>query len=311
MREKFGELVKLTKTLPTGIDMPKNIKFPDDFELDEDQISKIRGMKNSELKYRAILDILLSKQSSFIGETLVPNEREMKFKDTLKNIGVLYAYPPQIKADLGKIRNKLISGGIILKNQDHGVKRGISNASDPDIIRYFRSIAYGLLSYYRCADNLTSIKRLVLYTVKFSLLNTLMFKHKLNKSETLAKFGNPISCLDHKKQVVKFLSDMEINNLRKQFLVNIRPDPLRNIEKIIIRTSNLAVNEGRCAVRNCENPDIEVHHIKQLFRNPNPDRKGPYTVISSGRALRVTGQLAIDSALNRKQIPLCKHHHNE
>lgn len=304
-------MVDLAKTPPAGIDMPKNIKFPDDFKLEEKQINRIKKMNHRDQKYKAILEILLEKQDSFIGETLVPNVREMKYKDTLKNIGILYAYPPQIKADLGKIRDKLISGGIILNNQSHGVKKGISNASDPDIIRYFRSIAYGLLSYYRCADNLTSVKRLVLYTVKFSLFNTLMFKHKLSKSETMARYGQPITCLDHKQQEVRFLTDMEINNLRKQFLINIKPDPLKDIGKIIIRTTNLAVNEGVCAVKDCKNPDIEVHHIKQLFRNPNPNRKGPYTVISAGRALRITGQLAIDSALNRKQIPLCKLHHKE
>jgi hypothetical protein len=108
---------------------------------------------------------------------------------------------------------------------------------------------------------------------------------------------------------VEFPSNMAINNLKKQFLNNVKPNPLDDIDKIIIRTSKLAVNEGSCAVKGCPNQDIEVHHVKQLFRRPVTPGNSDFTVITAGKARRIYGTAAIDSALKRKQIPLCKTHH--
>ena len=307
IREKFQDVLKLTKSLPQKSNIPKGIKFPDDFTLNEYQITEILKLNTSFKRYEGVLKILIESQDKFNEETLVENTRLIKFNETQNNIGVLYGLPPQINADLGKIRRKLVAGGIILENKSYGVKKGISNASDADIVRYFSRIAHGFLSYYRCADNLTSVKRIIMYTIRFSLLSTLMFKNKMTKGQALAKYGDPISCVDFNDKVVGFPSNMEVNNLKKQFLIGINSDPFSNIEKIIIRMSNMAINAERCAVKDCDNSDIEVHHIRQLFRKP--DSEGNFTVITAGKAKRLTGQLAIESALKRKQIPLCKMHH--
>ena len=68
------------------------------------------------------------------------------------------------------------------------------------------------------------------------------------------------------------------------------------------------VNKGKCAVEGCESNEIEIHHIRQLHVRPSEEGEG-LTVIAAGKAKRLKGMAAIESALRRKQIPLCKEHH--
>jgi hypothetical protein len=63
-----------------------------------------------------------------------------------------------------------------------------------------------------------------------------------------------------------------------------------------------------CAVEKCENRDIEWHHVNKLERMK--DHFGNVSVVTR-KGRRVTGTGAFKVAFNRKQIPLCKMHHND
>lgn len=61
-----------------------------------------------------------------------------------------------------------------------------------------------------------------------------------------------------------------------------------------------------CVVKECNNKNISMHHIRSL------NRKMLGYVVTSVRTKKnkkSTGLSKIESALNRKQIPLCKEHH--
>ena len=73
--------------------------------------------------------------------------------EVLENRGVKLSLPPQINADTAKIRGKLLGVGIIDRKGSYSVATRVLNGDDADIIRYFKSISHGLLSYDRCADN--------------------------------------------------------------------------------------------------------------------------------------------------------------
>lgn len=146
-----------------------------------------------------------------------------------------YGTSPQIKANTTKIRNKLRGIGLINEKGGYGVVAAVLNAEDADIIRYFKSLAYGLLSYYRCADNLKVIKSMAAYYIKFSLMSTLRVKHRVSKTEFTKRYGDAITHTDHKGAVTSFLSNSEIFNLKKEFLSNVKPNPLRDINKVIVR----------------------------------------------------------------------------
>lgn len=65
----------------------------------------------------------------------------------------------------------------------------------------------------------------------------------------------------------------------------------------------------RCAVKDCSNTNIEIHHIRALNRIRCSNGYLESVVNSKGR--RVKGVTALMSAMNRKQLPLCKNHHVE
>ena len=136
----------------------------------------------------------------------------------MSTTGVSLTLPPQIKADLNKIKNKLKAAGILNEKGGYGVKNELLPAQDVDIIRYYTSLAHGLLAYYRCADNLNKIKDLIMYQIRFSLAATLRVKHKMNQNEFRKKYGEPINCVNSQGDKALFLNNMQVYNLKKEFL---------------------------------------------------------------------------------------------
>jgi hypothetical protein len=64
---------------------------------------------------------------------------------------------------------------------------------------------------------------------------------------------------------------------------------------------------SECAVIGCNATDLEIHHVRALIRK----RKGftVESILSTGKTTK--GLPMIESALARKQIPLCTKHHTE
>ena len=120
----------------------------------------------------------------------------------------------------------------------YGANKNILNANDADIIRYYNSLAHGILSYYRCADNLGAIKSLITHTIKNSLKATLINKHKLNKSKFNEIYGDSISCKDYRNVQVNFLTNMQIQNLNKEFLKNVKSNPFETLNREIERSKD-------------------------------------------------------------------------
>ena len=166
------------------------------------------------------------------------------FKERLNSTWIGYGISPQIKANMDRIRRKLIGGGILNKEGGYGAKAAIMNAEDADIVRYYTSLAHGLLSYYRCADNLKLVKSLVMYHIKYSLMTTLRIKHRIGKAEFADRYGDPISCLDYKGRRVSFLSNIQISNLKREFLNEVKPDPFKDINRIVVRLTRSVINQS-------------------------------------------------------------------
>jgi hypothetical protein len=116
-------------------------------------------------------------------------------------------------------------------------------------------------------------------------MSTLRDKHKMTKSVFIEKYGDPITCLDYRGNKVSFLSNMQVYNLKKEFVKNANPRPFENIDKVIIRLANSVINQKTCQVIGCTNTDIEIHHIRQLYKRTKAGEG--YTVISAGKAKKL------------------------
>ena len=86
------------------------------------------------------------------------------------------------------------------------------------------------------------------------------------------------------------------------------PDAESLFNKYSLRLHSNRFLFSRCAVKNCCNTDIEIHHVRKLSRRI--DSSGKVSVLTSNNK-RLYGLSAILSAVNRKQIPLCSLHHLE
>jgi hypothetical protein len=106
-------------------------------------------------------------------------------------------------------------------------------------------------------------------------------------------------------------STHEISQMNTKFLIKDtfqQPDAQNLLKKYSLRLDSSSRLFSKCAVADCSNIDIEIHHVKKLGRRIN--RNGKITVLTSNNK-RLSGISAILSAVNCKQIPLCSRHHLE
>lgn len=133
-----------------------------------------------------------------------------------------------------------------------------------------------------------------------SCLKTLASKHKKNLEWALTVFTVNVSVKLPSGNSVSLPSVHEITQLNSKFLLDNQleqPDGESLFKKYSLRLHSSRFLFSKCAVKNCRNTDIEIHHVK-------------ISVLTSNNK-RLSGIDAILSAVNRKQIPLCFSHHLE
>ena len=109
-------------------------------------------------------------------------------------------------------------------------------------------------------------------------------------------------------KTVSFINSVVVTNLKKDFLSKDVRNPYSELYKSYVNLQRAAISANQCAVKNCnEVNNIEVHHVRKLFRNI--DKTG--NVVVQGKVKKLSGRIAIESALKRKQIPFCPKHHKD
>ena len=229
---------------------------------------------------------------------------------------ILYGQPqglnPRIYAPIRELKDRLKTWGMISKN-GKPIASGVAFCyHEVSIVDFYKQKALGLLNYYRPASNFHAVKKLVNYHMRWSLIHTLAGKYKKKVYEIIRIYGKtPKIVLEVKgkdKVLASFLTENEVNNRARGFTKSFDPIKyLENLDKPIAKLSiPRALFSNKCAVIDCTNKDIEMHHINSLKRV-----KHGYLIesIKSGKK-RLRGISKIESALNRKQIPLCREHHD-
>jgi hypothetical protein len=225
--------------------------------------------------------------------------------------------PPQIYAQTQKVKDKLEAEGYLCEGKPTHNRR-LLGSRDDEIVRLYGGIARGLLNYYKCASNLPSIRKIVDYHLRYSCLMTLAGKHKTSLNKTIVKYSKNLEVLipdtqkNSKGQQRKkyFPTTEEVRAFSRGFSISTDTGPnfWEIVERVYLRASRQA-DRWECAKEGCTAKDIEMHHVRSLVRKPNA-RNGSFSVLSTD-GKRVSVWKAIQIALNRKQIPLCKKHHAE
>lgn len=155
---------------------------------------------------------------------------------------------------------------------------------------------------------------MVNYSVRYSLLATLGHKHKGSISKAIKKYGkSPSVILDTagkgEKVLATFISEKEVANATRKFSTsgNQKDDLTNSLNPVlgVQLLSNPSQLLGECAVKDCPVKAVEWHHVKKLNRR----YKGNIVSTTDVKGKRLSKQRMFESALKRKQIPLCSKHH--
>lgn len=290
----------------------------DNFRLSKATVYKLKLPKNNiyHAKYNienirlAIDDLLLqAKQSpSRAYANHISNNNAINVRQTWDEEGGFSSLPPQINANTPEIYKRLEEASIINNKKKPIPKNSLLTAEPWLIISYYNSQAHSLLSYFRCADNLNTVKKIVTYHLRYSLLHTLAHKHKSSLKKILDIYSKEIKTDGRKGKIVSFINSVAVDNLKKNFLVKDIRNPYNELTKSYLSLQRAAISANKCAVKNCNVIDnIEVHHVRKLYRNVDKTGK----IVIQGKAKKLSSRLAIESTLKRKQIPLCPKHHKD
>jgi group II intron reverse transcriptase/maturase len=291
--------------------------WPDKFKLSEDTSQNLRkpenGIYNSRMNsenIRLVIDEIIHKyvsKSDNYSITRIVSNNAASVRKTWDHFGSYTNLPPQIKANTDEIYARLIDNDIINTKKAPISKAAITRMESSLIISYYNSLVKGILSYYRCADNFYTIKNIVLFRIRTSLLKTLAHKHKTTTSQIIESYSKKIKTTGRKGKTIEFIDSTEVSNLQKKFLINPTTDPFEYLSRTFFSLQRAAISSEYCAIINCLETETEVYHIRKLYRNVDKNNH----IIVKGRAKTLKGIKAIDSALNRKQIPLCSKHHKD
>ena len=288
------------------------------FSLSENTISKLKLPKNNiyHAKYNvenirlAIEDLLFQadQPTSKAYVDHIPNKNAISVRQTWDEEGVFSSLPPQINANTSEIYMRLEETSVINSKKKPISKNSLLAAESWLIISYYNNTAHGLLSYFRCVDNLNTVKKIVTYHLRYSLLHTLAYKHKCSIKKILEMYSKEIKADGRQGKTVSFINSVIVTNLKKDFLSKDVRNPYSELYKSYVNLQRAAISANQCAVKNCnEVNNIEVHHVRKLFRNI--DKTG--NVVVQGKVKKLSGRIAIESALKRKQIPFCPKHHKD
>jgi len=181
---------------------------------------------------------------------------------------------------------------------------------DAEIVAHYARIMHGLLEWFRPADNFGQVQSLV-EALRRSCQHTLARKHNKSAQWVMYTYGADVAVQREPKPPVALPSRVYVRSLSKKFLPDLSTQRWELGRLLALRTSSLQRAERfwhRCAVIGCEATNIQVHHIRRLWRREEKD--GRLSVLDS-RGRRVTGLAAIMTARQRKQLPLCAKHHAE
>lgn len=228
------------------------------------------------------------------------------------------AFGLYIKFPTQEIKHKLQTKGLLDNKWRPTSYKKIINADDINIIIHYNNIARGLLNFYSPCHNFWDLRQIITYNLRYSLLATLGHKHKGSISKAIKEYGKSPSVKlkdeNKEKTLVQFISEQEVAKATRKFNIT-EENLLTPMEIDSLLDSKLGVQKfshpsqllGKCAVKTCKETAVEWHHIRKLNRR----LKGNVVSITDVKGKRLSPSKAFESALTRKQIPLCRTHHKD
>lgn len=199
-----------------------------------------------------------------------------------------------LHAPIPQLLRNMVAGGFMKWNHDGSLcmstaLRRVINLDHATILQYYQSVINGIINYYSFVDNRPKLG-IIVQGLKYSCAQTLALKYKLSRrSRAFRKFGGGLKDPETGLQ----LKIPQTMARTREFKVN--PPMAYNViaQKWYSKLTKSNLYKT-CVI--CGDPAVEMHHVRKL------------------RELKIRRNLdwftAQMAAINRKQIPLCRPHHN-
>lgn len=178
--------------------------------------------------------------------------------------------------------------------------------TDQEIVSMYNSIIRGLVNYYAPIISYRSTINHYVYLLEYSCYKTLCHKHQITIRHLLKKYGIPITVYNHKhKTTTTLLTCKNYWNQLEKTVTKIKNNLFNKItDPELLATSNFLNNKKiyfrtKQSLKSCciicgTFYNIEIHHIKH-YRKQGTN----------------TGFQKVMSLLQRRQVPVCKFHHQK
>lgn len=234
---------------------------------------------------------------TFLGTVFKSNHLKEKWVKTVKRGDVTrkirVTLPVRLLAPINNLMEKAMNNGFLRKTD--GIYKPTSlgrvmNLDHADIVRYYNQVIRGIVNYYSFVDNLSKLRLLIIY-LRHSCALTLRKKYKEQFVSTVfRRFGTNCTCPDSKISLFD-----PICRRTNHFSINpVTPEAV--LQKSWSKKLTRSNFNKTCLV--CGSSSVEMHHVRQIRDLKNKEKAGTFDFW--------TLQLA---AINRKQIPLCRLHH--
>lgn len=321
--DEVVELTKRLRALPSldtqdaGYIRVKYLRYADDWivgitgprELADQARDQIGRFLKDELKLQLSLDKTRithakTEEAIFLGTRLSvggdPGRSEAKIATTSNASGILFrkrttGWLPKLKAPVRKLVERLHTKGFC-KADGTPTSKGAWTPIDPNqIIGLYNSILWGLLNYYRFADNFGKMNR-IQYILRFSLAKTLAHKYETSMKQVFRKYGRNLefrwTTAQGEEKAVAFRENTAWT--RRPDAFSIRPPDLDLLgwHRSLRSKSKLGYPCLICGIEG----RVQMHHVRHIRKMG---------------AKKLQGFTAVMGVLNRKQVPVCEACHQK
>lgn len=205
---------------------------------------------------------------------------------------------PYVIAPIEELLSRLKTGGFCRTSGENSFfpcsKKNLVALEDHDIVMRFNSVWRGIYNYYAVANNAAHLNR-VKYVLQYSCLMTIAHKHRLRLPKVISKYGTypRVKYLGGKGEQKEVAFWRPYGEWKIPLEGSTSPDPQDIISAMGRRLTRTSLVRD-CVV--CGTSGVQMHHVRHL-------RKGNKSITQ--------GFNKIMSAINRKQVPLCRSCHHK
>ncbi|MFC7474668.1 reverse transcriptase domain-containing protein [Dankookia sp. GCM10030260] len=205
-------------------------------------------------------------------------------------------WQPQLRAPVDKIVRRLAGRGFCDPSGSPCHKADWEQLDDDQLVELYSSINRGYLNFYSFSANYAGLSQ-IQYILKYSLAKTLARKHRTSVAKVFAKRGDPprvsAPTAGGKNRTVTFHQERNWAADTLRFRTTDAGTPKDGMINTQTRLRTRSKLGKHCCI--CGKADgVEMHHIRHVLK----------------MGQKTTGFARLMATINRKQIPVCKEHHD-